>query len=185
MAEPAATATGHAPSRAAKWTLFVFLGAWLAFQVLMPLRHLLYSGSPSWNEEGAGFAWRMMVRNKQGFSVFSVRDPASGKQWLVLPRQLLRPGQARKVARYPDIARQFAHHLADVWAKEKNIEGVEVRAVVCVSLNGREPELLIDPNRDLARIEHSVRQADWVLPLRQPFERPPERTGRVNDDFRC
>ena len=183
MAEPGAAATGHAPSRAAKWTLFVFLGAWLAFQVLVPLRHLLYSGSPSWNEEGHRFAWQMMLRDKQAFATFIVRDPASGKRWTVLPRQLLLPHQARKVAARPEMIRQFAHYLADVWAKEKNIEGVGVRAWVCVSLNGRKPALLIDPQRDLARIEHSVRHADWVLPLRQPLERPPGRTHRR--DLRC
>ena len=183
MTEPGAAATGHAPSRAAKWTLFVLLGAWLAFQVLVPLRHLLYSGSPHWNEEGVYFAWQMMLRDKQAFATFIVRDPASGKRWKVLPRQLLLRHQVQKMTTRPEMVRQFAHHLADVWAKEKNIEGVEVRARVCVSLNGRKPALLIDPLRDLTRIEHSVRHADWVLPLRQPFRRPPARTRRR--DLRC
>ncbi len=183
MAEPAAAATGRAPSRVAKWTLFVFLGVWLPLQVLVPLRHLLYSGSPSWNAEGQTFAWQMMLSSKQGSATFMVRDPASGKRWAVLPRQWLLPHQARKVNVRPEMIRQFAHHLADVWAKEANVEGAEVRARVCVSLNGRKPALLIDPRRDLARVDRGVGQADWVLPLSQPFDRPPGRKPRR--DLRC
>lgn len=73
---------------------------------------------------------------------------------------------------------QFAHHLARIWAEEGDIEGVEVRARVCASLNGRKAALLIDPERDLARIERNLSHADWILPLEQPFERPPGRTHR-------
>ncbi len=120
----------------------------------------------------------MKQRDKKAHAQIILRDPATGKEWRLRPRRYLMPHQARKVGSRPEMVLQFAHYLADVWAKEKNIEGVGVRAWVCVSLNGRKPALLIDPHRDLARIEHSVRHADWVLPLRQPFERPPVRTHR-------
>ena len=183
MTEPGTTATGPAPSRAARRALFVFLGVWLAFQVLVPMRHLLYPGSPSWNEEGHKFAWQMKLRDKKARAKFFVRDPATDRQWLVLPRQFLLPYQARKVGGRPELVLQFAHHLADVWAKEKNIEGVEVRARICASLNGRPAALLIDPDRDLVPIRRGVRHADWILPLRQPLERPPGRTRRR--DLRC
>ncbi len=178
MAEPDASATTPAPSRTAKWTLFIFLGVWFGIQVLVPLRHLLYPGSPSWNEQGHKFAWQMKLRDKKARAVFTVYDPASGKKWHIRPRRILARHQARKVGTRPELILQFAHHLADVWALERKIEGVQVRARVCASLNGRKPALLIDPNRDLMRIEYSVRHADWVLPLRQPFERPPGRTRR-------
>ncbi len=183
MAEPGTAAAGHAPSRAAKWTLFVFMGAWLGFQVLMPLRHVLYPGSPSWSEEGHKFAWQMKLRSKKSFTRFIVRDPATGREWKIRPRRYLMRHQARKVGERPELILQFAHHLADVWATKKNIEGVEVRARVCASLNGRRGALLIDPNRDLVQIKRGVRHADWILPLRQPFERPPARTRRR--DYRC
>jgi Vitamin K-dependent gamma-carboxylase len=60
---------------------------------------------------------------------------------------------------------------------------MKLRARVCASLNGRPPALLIDPERDLARVERNLRHADWILPLELPFERPEPRTGRV--DLRC
>jgi hypothetical protein len=62
----------------------------------------------------------------------------------------------------------FAHHLAE----EKRREGyadVEVRARVMVSLNGRQPQLLIDPNVDLAREEVSLLPVPWIVPLTTPL----------------
>ena len=166
------------PTKAAKLTLLGFIALWLGFQVLFPLRHLLYPGSPSWNEEGHRFAWQMKLRDKKGRAVFTLRDPASGQEWRATPRRYLLRHQARKVATRPDMILQFAHYLARIWAEQRGIEGVEVRARVCASLNGRPAALLIDPERDLTKIERSLRHADWVLPLEQPFERPPSRTSR-------
>ena len=166
------------PSKAVAWSLLVFMGLWLAFQVFYPLRHLLYPGSPSWNEEGHRFAWQMKLRDKQGEASFIVRDPETGGRWRVSPYDLLLPHQARKVATRPDMILQFAHYLARIWAEEHEVPNAEVRAQVCVSLNGRKAARLIDPERDLAKVERNLRHADWVLPLEQPFERPPQRTGR-------
>ena len=69
------------------------------------------------------------------------------------------------MASRPDVILQFAHHLAREWAQRRNVAGVEVRARVCASLNGRKAALLIDPGRDLARVERNLRHADWILPL--------------------
>jgi hypothetical protein len=77
----------------------------------------------------------------------------------------------------PDMILQFAHHLAREWAQAHGVQGAEVRARVCASLNGRKAALLIDPDRDLARVERSLGHADWILPLREPFVRPEPRTG--------
>ncbi len=180
MSSPSAQEKAGAgqPPTAGTWVLLGFIALWLAFQILFPLRHLLYPGNPSWNEEGQRFAWQMKLRDKHGNATFIVRDPATDKRWQVVPADLLMPHQARKVAMRPDMILQFAHHLARTAAELGGIADAEVRAHVCVSLNGREAALLIDPERDLARIERSLRHADWVLPLEQPFERPPRRAGR-------
>ena len=57
-----------------------------------------------------------------------------------------------------------------------------MRARVCASLNGRRVQLLIDPERDLTKVERNLRHADWVVPLTQPFERPPDRERRRDLD---
>jgi hypothetical protein len=61
---------------------------------------------------------------------------------------------------------------------EYGVPDVEVRVYACVSLNGRPAALLIDPERDLTEIERGITHADWILPLRVPFDRPPNRTRR-------
>lgn len=99
-------------------------------------------------------------------------------EWTVYPEDFLLPHQARTMPSRPDMVLQFAHHLAQVWKDEEGLERVEVRARVCASLNGRRGALLIDPERDLVPIERDLWPADWILPLDQPFERPPERTRR-------
>ena len=48
-------------------------------------------------------------------------------------------------------------------------ENVEVRARVMVSLNGRPPQLLIDPEVDLAKEEIGLLPARWIVPLTTPL----------------
>jgi vitamin K-dependent gamma-carboxylase len=160
-----------------------FIGVWIGIQILVPLRYLLYPGNVSWTEEGHRFAWMMKLRDKDALAQFTVRDPASGREWRVSPERYLMRHQVGEMESRPDMILQFAHHLSRVWAEERKVPGVEVRARVCASLNGRPPTLLIDPERDLARVERTLRHADWILPLEQPFERPEPRTGRV--ELRC
>lgn len=163
--------------------LLGFIAAWLTFQVLVPLRHLLYPGNESWTEQGHRFAWQMKLRDKEARAMFHLRDPASGRVWDVDPAGYLAEHQLHEMAARPDMILQFAHYIARRWAEQNGVQQVEVRARVCASLNGRNAAWLIDPERDLARVERSLRHADWIMPLAQPFERPEPRTGRV--DLRC
>ena len=156
-----------------------FIAVWIGLQILVPLRYLFYPGNVSWTEEGHRFAWMMKLRDKDAEARFTVRDPATGRQWRVSNERFLKRHQIGEMESRPDMILQFAHHLVRVWEKERGVAGVEVRARVCASLNGRKAELLIDPERNLARIERNLRHADWILPLTQPFERPEPRTGRV------
>jgi hypothetical protein len=41
------------------------------------------------------------------------------------------------------------------------------------SLNGRQPQLLIDPNVDLAKEQVSLLPARWILPLTTPLGSKP------------
>ncbi len=170
------------PSKAAKLALLGFIIVWFSFQILFPLRHLLYPGSPSWNEEGHRFSWQMKLRDKRTRAVFTVRDPATGTEWDITPRDLLLRHQAGKVGSRPDMVLQYAHYIARLFDEQEGIENVEVRARVCASLNGRPAQLLYDPEVDLTKIERNLAHADWVMPLVTPFERPPERTRRRDLD---
>ena len=127
--------------------LLSFLLLMFTFQILFPLRHFLYPGNVAWTEEGHRFAWRMMLRTKKAKATFQVRDPATGRIWEVAPERYLIRRQVHKMANRPDMVLQFAHYLADRW-RIAGHHGVEVRANVFSSLNGRAPAQLIDPERD-------------------------------------
>lgn len=72
------------------------------------------------------------------------------------------------MAGQPDMILQFAHHLA-AEARRAGRAGVQVRARVTASLNGREPQLLVDPEVDLAAQPRTLRRASWIVPLYQPL----------------
>jgi len=145
------------------------LAAWLALQVLVPLRHLLYPGNVSWTEEGHRFAWQMMLREKSGAVAFTVTDPASGRSWHPDLLDYLTLRQIRKMATRPDMLLQFSHYLAADLEREHNLPRVEVRVLTAVSLNGRPPVAMLDPDRDLAAVPRDLRPADWILPLTEPL----------------
>src|SRR5215212_8675066 len=144
------------------------LAAYLAVQLLFPLRHYLYPGDVSWTEEGHNFSWHMKLRTKGGEAVFTVTHPGSGQTWSIKPEDYLKPHQAMKVTTKPDLILLFGHHLAEEKRRE-GYENVEVRARVMVSLNGRQPQLLIDPNVDLAKEQVSLSPARWIVPLTTPL----------------
>lgn len=158
----AAVSTGR---RFGRRVVIVLLGLWVASQILIPMRHHLYPGDTSWTEQGHRFAWQMKLRDKESRAEFFVRDPATGRTWAVDNRQFLTPRQIRKMSSRPDMILQFAHHLAEIWQDRLGVESPVVNAVVWSSLNGRTPDLLIDPSRNLAEVPRSLAAADWILPL--------------------
>jgi len=144
---------------------------YLAFQLLMPFRQGLYPGSSSWSEEGYSFSWNMRLDDKANYVVFTVTEPKSGRKREYFPERiqniLLTKRQFLKMSSTPDMIVQFSHYLAERFRK-KGYPGVEVRARVHVSLNGRRPQLLIDPEVDLAKVKRRLwPPAPWILPLNE------------------
>ena len=159
-----------APGRERVITALV--AAYLAVQVVVPLRHLLYPGNVSWTEEGHRFAWHMKLRDKEAGAVFVVTDPASGKTWTVHPSRHLTPHQQNEMTSRPGMILQFSHFLAEK-ERRKGYESVEVRAFVMASLNGRPPQLLIDPTVDLARERRRLLPQRWIVPLTEALPAGP------------
>lgn len=151
-----------APWRTKLTTLLI--GVYLAIQLLVPLRHWLYRGSVHWTEEGHRFSWHMKLRDKESRAKFFATDPASGQTWPIDQELYLTDRQQEEMSGRPDMILQLAHHLADQ-LRRRGFGQIEIRAEVRVSLNGREPQLLIDPTVDLARQQRTLGHADWILPL--------------------
>jgi hypothetical protein len=151
---------------APRWTL-ALLSLWGAVQLLMPLRHFFIPGNVNWTEEGHNFSWHMLTRDKAAEGAFLATDPATGEQWNINLREYLTPRQQREMLKRPHMIVHFAHYLADR-LRSMGRNHIEIRARVSVSLNGRTPQLLIDPNVDLAKVSYPWwGHAEWILPLKE------------------
>ncbi|MGD9762836.1 MAG: HTTM domain-containing protein [Candidatus Binatia bacterium] len=140
-----------------------------AVQILMPLRHWLYPGDVLWNEQGMRWAWKVMVREKNGSITYHVRERETGRTWQVSPTRYLTWRQAKEMAGQPDLILQLAHHIA-ADLRDRGLHDPEVRVEAWVSLNGRPAALMIDPAVDLTRVSDGLAPARWILPA--PVEPP-------------
>ena len=153
------------PSRHQNLVL-TLLALYVAVHFLLPFRHLLYPGPVDWTEEGHRFAWRMKLRDKRGEVRFAVVDHARRQvQMLENQELLLTRLQSLMMTHDPEMIRQFACFLGSKFRRETGRE-VEIRAYTSLSLNGREPQALIDPDVDLTKARSSfLVSADWIEPL--------------------
>ncbi len=153
-------ADSHAPlGRLALAALALHFGV----QLLLPLRHHLYPGDHGWHEQGFRFAWHVMLVEKTGVVTYRVRDPASGRVFVVHPEDALTVQQAKQMAFQPDMILDYAHRIAADY-EARGLPGVEVRADAYVAYNGRPGARLIDPTVDLARERDGLAGKTWILP---------------------
>jgi hypothetical protein len=143
--------------------VLTFLHVYVAFQLLVPFRHLLFPGAVSWSEEGHRFAWHMKLRKKDSNISITATDPSTGRQWAIDPTRELRPRQLDKLATFPDIMLQYVHHTRDR-LKREGVADPEIRVEWKASLNGGPVGLLLDPTVDLTKVERSWRPSPWILP---------------------
>ncbi len=142
--------------------VLIGLGAFALVQVVMPLRHFAYPSNVRWSEEGYLLSWRVMLTEKVGFAQFRVRDPDTGRSWIVSPDEYLTPLQVERMAFQPDLILQTAHFIAEDFS-ERGFPSVAVKADAFVSWNGRANARLIDLDADLAAIEPGLGAKWWIL----------------------
>lgn len=144
-------------------SLRMLLAGFLLFQLLFPLRHVLYPGNVLWTEEGYRFAWRVMLVEKVGQATFYVQDPVTGRKSEVINSHYLTPFQEKQMAIQPDFILQYAHFLADTYQTKHHINNPIVTADVFVALNGRTSRRLIDPSVNLAVIKDGLWPKDFLI----------------------
>jgi hypothetical protein len=135
------------------------MAGWMAFQCVVPLRHLAYPGDVLWTQEGARWSWRVMLAERAAVSEIRVLHE-DGRAQLIDPDAYLSPLQVRMMAAEPDLLIQFAHFLRDEHAARG--EPIEVHAEVWAAINGHPSARLVDPAIDLAREEESVCGHAWL-----------------------
>ncbi len=164
---PTQPLTWHNLSRRAR--LGVTLAAmYVLLHVLLPLRFLRYEQNPNWSERGHHFAWHMLLREKRcGLRMYAV-DPQTREAAVVDARPYITQLQLSRVSREPEMIRQLAHWIGDD-LRQATGRDFEVRALSLVSLNGRKPQLMIDPTVDLSIEPWTWTTPDWILPLSEPL----------------
>ena len=170
MSEPTQVSAGpvSAKTRLGLAALLMYCG----FHLIWPLAHFAEGGQTSWTERRHHFSWRMMLRGKtSGFRYF-VTDPQTGETWSPNVRNWISADQEIRFVRDPEMILHLAHFLAD---KHYQLTGrsFEVRALVLTSLNGRKPQLLIDPMIDLAKEPRGFYSRAWIQPLTEPLPKEP------------
>jgi len=152
--------------RALPMAALVAMAGWLAVQIVLPIRAGVFPTEVRWSGDGHRFSWRMRIYDRDGEGVFVV---SSGDQtWRVDPRDYLSDRQTWKMIVRSDMVHQFAGHLERVW-QEAGHTDVQVRAEIMKSLNGRPPQLFVDPQVDLTAVPLRYFRSDpWVLALREP-----------------
>ena len=127
------------------------ISLWVIFHLAFPLRTHLLEENVLWSELGMRYSWRVMVREKMGSLTYRVRPLNSAREWEVNPRQYLEPRQLSEMSGQPDMIIELAHWVRQR-AERKLKVPVSVYADSWVSLNGRAPSRLINPNLDLTRV---------------------------------
>ena len=90
------------------------------------------------------------------------------------PATFLSARQTAVLAYLPDFPLQFAHYLAKVMPR-RGPKPLRVEARIIVSINGRKPQLYIDPNVDLAVQSRTLGRPSWLLRNDEPLP-PPKRS---------
>jgi len=144
--------------------IFTLLCCFLFFQLLFPLRYLLYPGELFWNEQGYRFSWRVMLMEKRGDITFKIKDSVANTYFYVKNEDFLTPFQEKQMSFQPDFILEYAHYLGKHF-KDKGHQNTQIFVDSFVALNGRPSQRFIDPNFDLLKAQESFSNKDWILPL--------------------
>ncbi|MBC7820864.1 MAG: HTTM domain-containing protein, partial [Planctomycetaceae bacterium] len=153
---------------------------WFSIQCVLPFQHLLYPGDVDWTEEGSRFTWRMMLTDKtSALGLFAV-DRETKRVTPIDPTRFLTSWQLEYLGRDPDLLVQFSQFLAEEFRQTEHRE-VAIHAQVFCSLDGRRPQLLVDPKIDLGRQTRRLGPQPWIVPLSEPlldspWDQPPDDT---------
>jgi hypothetical protein len=153
--------------------LLAAVGLFVLVQIAVPMRHFFSAENPSWTEEGHYFAWHMMLRGKRCGVRYLATNPVTGQTGPVDLREYVTPFQAARFGRDPRMVHQLARKIAEDLRDQVGVKNARVQVLALVSLNGRKPQLMIDPRVDLGSEPITWRRPEWILPLVEPFRDEP------------
>lgn len=157
------------PRRFTRTALLIYI----AIQLIVPMRFLLYKGDLFWNEEGFRFSWRVMLMHKEGHATFYLVDKKTGRESEIQNGDFLTRTQEDQMATQPDMILQYAHMLKEHYDGQVLTYGdykfpivdPEIHAEIYVSLNGRPSQLFVDKKHDLTELPYNLYHRDWIEPF--------------------
>lgn len=161
------------PSRKMNGALRLFLTLFVAVQLLLPFRYLLYPSDLFWSEEGFRFSWRVMLMHKEGNATFYVRDSATGREIEINNGDFLTVTQEDQMATQPDMILQYAQFLKAHYEGRKlhfgdhhfTLNNPSVHAQIYVTLNNRPSQLFVDKKHDLSLLPYNLKHRTWLEPF--------------------
>ncbi|MDR6969136.1 hypothetical protein J2X31_003163 [Flavobacterium arsenatis] len=145
-----------------KSVLLYFFVPFFILQLILPIRHHFIKGDVLWTEEGHRLSWRMMLRQRQGYTNFKIIDKKTQMEIPYDYMKKLTPKQRGFVGSNPDGIWQ----MAQIIKKEFASKGTDVSIYVSsnASINGGTFKTLIDPETDMALAKWDYFfHNEWIL----------------------
>ena len=131
-------------------------------QIALPMRPWFYPGDSNLTEEGRFFSWRMMSTKKTGAVSFTLVNSDSYQTATWDPHRDLTELQINSMATQPELARQYAHHVAEVVEASEHFRPL-VKVSMGIKMNGGPEVQILDSTRDLASEPFSLHHYDWIV----------------------
>lgn len=133
-------------------------------QLLLPARPHLISNRASWTGQGDFFAWRMKLNTKQVNVTYYFQENAESPKQKINIGRIINTMQINFLGQHADMIYKFSQYLHKRLLKETGKDLI-ITADIFVSMNGREPARLVDPETNLAKVKYSpFKDPEWVLP---------------------
>ncbi|MEM6722857.1 MAG: HTTM domain-containing protein [Bacteroidota bacterium] len=117
--------------------LGVLFGLHLSIQVILPIRHYFYLENHRWTERYYRFGWNVMLTEKAGTAIFTIKDKGSDRVWKAYPQSFLTYTQEKQMSYQPDMIWQFAQYLEKHYQFRESLDEVEIFVDCRVSYNGQ------------------------------------------------
>lgn len=148
-----------------------FLAAFVAFNVLWPLRHFVIEGPVETTLEGNQFAWRMKLHHRGGSALVRLRVQRDREKPMIVDRavedmEFLHKGQIQYCSTIPEYFQQCAIFFARKTARTMGLPLSQFQAFGSLKtyLNGRGPVPVVNSSIDLLTASSPLLgHASWVL----------------------
>lgn len=135
--------------------------SYIAIQLLVPLRHFLYSGNVNWTHEGFRLSWHLMNNNYVSKVYVKVKIPKDSN---CVNFQPINARQVWWMSAFSDMIWQYAQYLKGE-LQACGQQNPEVYIDSRISLNSREYAPLVDRNVNLVNAKYNwLKSTPWILP---------------------